>query len=137
MFSESPFSFLPPYRLNLGCAMRVAPTLSLLLLGLFVMNSQAVGTVKDPYKKHIPILKDDRSQTPSGEYSFAFETGNGISREEAGTQVDGQVANGRWRYTSPEGVPVEIIFLADHGGFQPTGAVIPVPPPLLYHRSGN
>ncbi|XP_064092929.1 endocuticle structural glycoprotein SgAbd-8-like [Macrobrachium nipponense] len=117
--------------------MRVAPTLSLLFLGLFIMNSHVVGAVKDPYKKIIPILKDDRSQTPFGEYSFAFETGNGISREEVGSQAGGQVANGRWSYTSPEGVPVVITFLADQGGFQPTGAVIPVPPPLLYHRSGH
>ena len=38
------------------------------------------------------------------------------------------------RYTSPDGVPVDITFVADHGGFQPTGAVLPVAPQLPYYR---
>lgn len=36
------------------------------------------------------------------------------------------------RYISPEGVPVDITFVADHGGFQPSGSVLPVAPPLPY-----
>lgn len=105
---------------------------------LVVIGMMALVTASDdPYAKHIPILKDDRTQSAYGEYSFEYETGNGISRQEAGTQNDGQVVQGGWRYTSPEGVPVEIVFVADHGGFQPQGSVIPVAPPLPYQRSGN
>lgn len=45
----------------------------------------------------IPILKDDRSQNSAGEYSFAFETGNGIVRSESGQQADGQESSGAFR----------------------------------------
>ena len=45
----------------------------------------------------IPILKDDRTQNAYGEYSFDFETGNGIARGEQGHQEDGQENSGSWR----------------------------------------
>ena len=45
----------------------------------------------------IPILKDDRSQNAAGEYTFDFETGNGIVRSEAGRQADGQESSGAFR----------------------------------------
>lgn len=41
------------------------------------------------------------------------------------------------RYISPEGLPVDITFVADHGGFRPSGAVLPVAPPLPYRRTQN
>ncbi|XP_063600674.1 cuticle protein CP14.6-like [Penaeus indicus] len=94
-----------------------------------------LAAADDPYGAPIPILKDDRTQDAYGGYSFDFESGNGIVRQESGKESDGQAKEGGWRYTSPEGVPVEIVFVADQGGFQPQGAVIPVAPPLPYQRS--
>ncbi|KAK7069977.1 hypothetical protein SK128_023394, partial [Halocaridina rubra] len=89
-----------------------------------------------PYKAPIiPILKDDRTQDAYGGYSFAYSTGNGIYRNENGRQNYGQNTDGGWSYTSPEGVPVKISFVADQGGYQPVGAVIPVPPELPYSRT--
>ena len=49
------------------------------------------------YNTPVPILKDDRSQNAAGEYSFEFETGNGIVRSEAGRQADGQENSGAFR----------------------------------------
>ncbi|XP_042883367.1 cuticle protein AMP1A-like [Penaeus japonicus] len=97
----------------------------------------SLAAADDPYGAPIPILKDDRTQDAYGGYSFDFESGNGIVRQESGKESDGQAKEGGWRYTSPEGVPVEIVFVADQGGYQPQGAVIPVAPPLPYQRSGN
>lgn len=85
----------------------------------------------------IPILKDDRTSNAYGQYTFEYETGNGISRQESGSQNDGQTLNGGWSYISSDGVPVNIIFVADHGGYQPQGSVLPVAPPLPYTRTGN
>lgn len=51
----------------------------------------------ESYKTPIPILKDDRTQDAYGGYTFDFETGNGISRNEAGRQADGQESSGGWR----------------------------------------
>ena len=53
--------------------------------------------VADSYKTPIPILKDDRTQDAYGGYTFDFETGNGISRSEAGQQNDGQESSGAVR----------------------------------------
>nr|XP_045608539.1 endocuticle structural glycoprotein SgAbd-5-like [Procambarus clarkii] len=83
------------------------------------------------------IVKDDRTQDGYGEYSFQYASSDGTAREEYGTQHDGQTSKGGWRYTSPEGVPVDITFVADHGGYQPQGAVLPVAPALPYKRYGN
>ncbi|KAK8392302.1 hypothetical protein O3P69_017705 [Scylla paramamosain] len=80
------------------------------------------------------LLNDQRSQNAYGEYSFQYETSDGTFRQEEGAQNNGQVSRGRYAFTSPEGQPVEIAFTADHGGFQPSGAVLPVPPQLPYQR---
>ncbi|XP_069974790.1 larval cuticle protein LCP-17-like [Penaeus vannamei] len=93
------------------------PAAGLLLLSVLVSEA-----AESPYSVIIPILKDDRTQDAYDGYSFDFESGNGIVRME---------------YESPEGVPVEISFVADQGGYQPQGAIIPVAPPLPYQRSGN
>lgn len=56
-----------------------------------------MAVVVADYNTPIPILKDDRTQNAYGEYTFDFETGNGISRNEAGQQADGQETSGGWR----------------------------------------
>ncbi|XP_063584751.1 endocuticle structural glycoprotein SgAbd-8-like [Penaeus indicus] len=93
--------------------------------------------VADSYKTPIPILKDDRTQNAYGEYTFDFETGNGIVRNEAGKQADGQESSGGWSYTAPEGVPIKLSFTSGVGGYQPVGDHLPVAPtsvPLPYER---
>ncbi|XP_023167823.1 pupal cuticle protein Edg-78E-like [Drosophila hydei] len=65
---------------------------------------------------------------PDGSYAYALDTSNGISAQEQG--VGGQAASGRYSYTSPEGVPIEITYVADENGYQPQGAILPTPPPI-------
>ncbi|XP_027236377.2 larval cuticle protein LCP-17 [Penaeus vannamei] len=112
-----------------------------LCITLLVAATLAAGDVRYPaapsYAAPIPILKDDRTQSAHGDYSVDFEAANGIARQESGSQSYGQAAQGGWRYTSPEGQQVDIAFVADQGGYQPQGAVIPVPPPLPYTRSDH
>ncbi|KAK3875253.1 hypothetical protein Pcinc_019852 [Petrolisthes cinctipes] len=81
------------------------------------------------------IVQDDRTQNAYGEYSFTYETSDGTYRQESGAQNDGQTSKGGWRYSSPEGRQVEINFVADQGGYQPSGNVLPVAPPLPYQRT--
>ncbi|CAL4139108.1 unnamed protein product [Meganyctiphanes norvegica] len=99
-----------------------------------------------PAYEHIPILQDDRThKTGYGEYTFAFKTGNDITRSESGSQNDGQISDGAWNYISPEGTPIALNFVADHGGYQPVGDhlpvapvhdfVLPVAPELPYERT--
>lgn len=42
------------------------------------------------------------------------------------------VASGNFGYQSPEGVPVQISYVADENGYQPIGNVLPTPPPTPY-----
>ncbi|XP_069170784.1 larval cuticle protein LCP-17-like [Procambarus clarkii] len=112
---------------------RVSSCIVLVVLAVVAATS-TTGYVPKPV---VPILKDDRKQNAYGESAFQYESGDGTSRKEAGTQNDGQVSQGGWRYTSPYGEPVEITFVADHGGYQPHGDTIPVPVPLPYERTGN
>lgn len=66
----------------------------------------------------------------------SFETENGISAQEEGSlkQVApdqaGIAAQGSFQFTSPEGVPVSIQYVADENGYQPQGDAIPTAPPV-------
>ncbi|XP_018571571.1 endocuticle structural glycoprotein SgAbd-2-like [Anoplophora glabripennis] len=90
-----------------------------------------------PVTEPIPILRQEQQVNPDGSYQYSYETGNGISAEEQGflknagqPEVEAQVAQGRFSYTSPEGQAIELSYIADENGFQPQGAHLPTPPPI-------
>ncbi|KAK9737536.1 Insect cuticle protein [Popillia japonica] len=84
----------------------------------------------------IRILRQEQELDPSGSYQWSFESENGINAQEQGSLKQiaqdqaGTAAQGSFQYTSPEGVPVQIQYVADENGFQPVGSVIPTPPPI-------
>lgn len=90
--------------------------------------------------QEIPILRQTQNINDDGSYEFSYETANGISAGETRTvsqqQPNGQVV-GSYRYTSPEGTPIDITYYADENGFQAQGDAIPVAPaiPELILRS--
>ncbi|XP_042892917.1 cuticle protein AM1199-like [Penaeus japonicus] len=92
------------------------------------------GTQSGPV---IPILKDEREgPDASGVYSFEFETGNGIKREEQGAPQgpSGAVAmQGGWSFTFPDGSPAEVSFVADDAGYRVESDLLPTPHPLPAH----
>lgn len=67
---------------------------------------------------------------------FSYETENGISAQEQGSlknvgdKEPAVVASGSYQFTSPEGLPVQITYVADENGFQPQGDVLPTPHPI-------
>ncbi|XP_037784667.1 cuticle protein AM1199-like [Penaeus monodon] len=85
----------------------------------------------------IPILKDEREgPDASGVYSFEFETGNGIKREEQGAPQgpSGAVAmQGGWSFTFPDGSPADVSFVADDAGYRVESDLLPTPHPLPAH----
>ncbi|XP_069974714.1 flexible cuticle protein 12-like [Penaeus vannamei] len=113
----------------------IALSAVVVVVGLLPAGTRAFPLTPYAPRVVIPILKDDRSQDAYGGYSFSYGTGNGIYRDEVGRQNYGQVTQGGWSYTSPEGVPVKITFVADQGGYQPSGNVLPVAPALPYSRT--
>lgn len=61
-------------------------------------------------------------------YQYQYESDNGINIAESG--VGGVVANGQYSFISKEGVPFTVTYVADGGGFQPTGFHLPTSPPV-------
>ncbi|XP_052738610.1 uncharacterized protein LOC112056007 [Bicyclus anynana] len=85
----------------------------------------------------IPIIAQDQIINPDGSYKWNYETGNGISAEEAGyvknlgiPEQEAQTAQGQYKYTAPDGQIIHLQYIADENGFQPQGAHLPTPPPI-------
>ncbi|KAJ8954443.1 hypothetical protein NQ318_011119 [Aromia moschata] len=86
-----------------------------------------------PYR-HYNILRLDNDIYPDNSYRYAYDTENGISAEETGQQTiagnsEATLAQGSYRYTSPEGVPVQVQYVANENGYQPASNVLPTSPP--------
>ncbi|KAF9798809.1 hypothetical protein SFRURICE_020373 [Spodoptera frugiperda] len=87
--------------------------------------------------QEIPIIKQTQEVNFDGSYQYSYETGNGIAAQEQGylknagvKDAEAQVAQGSFTYTSPEGIPISVSYIADENGFQPQGAHLPTPPPI-------
>ncbi|KAI5631625.1 insect cuticle protein domain-containing protein [Phthorimaea operculella] len=84
------------------------------------------------------VLKYGNDVNGDGSYNYFYETNNGIAAQEQGVPrnfggnppVAPAVAQGSFSWTSPEGVPVAISYVADENGYQPQGDAIPTPPPV-------
>ncbi|XP_063920002.1 pupal cuticle protein 20-like [Zophobas morio] len=85
---------------------------------------------------NIPILKYVNDNDGSGNYYYAYETGNGIQAEErgrlknAGSANEAESAEGSFSYTGPDGQRYSVQYVADENGFRPVGAHLPTPPPI-------
>ncbi|XP_050307306.1 larval cuticle protein LCP-17-like [Anthonomus grandis grandis] len=81
------------------------------------------------------VLRADSNISPDGSYQYGYETQNGIAAQVQGQlkQVGaefGNVAQGSFSFTSAEGVPVSVQYVADENGFQPQSDVLPTPHPV-------
>ncbi|XP_069187026.1 cuticle protein AMP1A-like [Procambarus clarkii] len=86
---------------------------------------------RDESKEVVPILKDERVHEDDGRYNVEVETGNGIVISQSGSPEgeSGAIsAAGEFSYTSPEGTPVKLKFVANANGFQPESDLLPVAP---------
>ena len=67
---------------------------------------------------------------------FSYETENGIAAQEEGSirnpgqQDETAVVQGAFSYTSPEGYPIKVTYIADENGFRAEGEHLPTPPPI-------
>ena len=71
--------------------------------------------------------------------TLSFEAENGIKVEESGQvkqitpEAAGITSKGSYSYTAPDGTVVTTSWVADENGFQPSGAHLPVAPPMPDH----
>ncbi|XP_063587521.1 cuticle protein AMP1A-like [Penaeus indicus] len=82
----------------------------------------------------VPILRDERGQEGDGSYNFEIETGNGISALEFGSPSDPEgavVVSGKYSYTAPDGTLIEVAYVANENGFQPSSDILPELPQFV------
>lgn len=80
-----------------------------------------------------PILNQLSDISPDGSYQSSYETGNGISAQESGVlksvgQETAEEVSGSFKYSAPDGTPIQLTYIANENGFQPQGAHLPVAP---------
>lgn len=95
-----------------------------MLSALVCIAAAAPQFVQEP----IPILKSNAEVNQDGSYKYEFETGNGIQAAENGYLKNlgaegAQAAQGYYQYISPEGIPIQVTYVADENGFQPQVSV--------------
>ncbi|NP_001166744.1 cuticular protein RR-1 motif 3 isoform X1 [Bombyx mori] len=79
------------------------------------------------------IVSQDADVFPD-KYQYQYQTSNGISGQEQGALVnegreDASIAvQGSSGYTAPDGTPIQITYIADANGYQPSGAHLPTTP---------
>ncbi|XP_053602429.1 endocuticle structural glycoprotein ABD-5-like [Plodia interpunctella] len=72
----------------------------------------------------VQIVKQDSEVDVNG-YNFEFETSDGTSRQEQGeykndTDQQGLSVKGSYKYVAPDGQHIQVTFVADKNGYQPT-----------------
>ncbi|CAK1553598.1 unnamed protein product [Leptosia nina] len=90
----------------------------------------------NPASATAPITSYSNNRGVDGSYSYSFTTGDGKQAQESGFLKDAyidntgspqgtQVVEGSYAYTSPEGTPIQVNYVADENGFRPSGVHIP------------
>lgn len=74
------------------------------------------------------ITRFDIQADTDGSFSHTAETSDGTVFTEQG--VGSQYAKGYFAWVSPEGVPVQVSYVADENGYQPQSDLLPTPPPI-------
>ncbi|XP_043597105.1 larval cuticle protein LCP-17-like [Bombus pyrosoma] len=106
---------------------------------LVVISVAMLAMASADVAEHQPVIvKQSQDISPDGSYSYSYETDNGIYHSESGAPVvtDARsapvvVTQGVYQYTSPDGTPIKVTYVADHNGFQPQGEHIPAISPLI------
>ena len=73
------------------------------------------------------VVKSLDSDVRSDGFQYNYETSNNIRSQSAGDAYGN--AHGNFGWISPEGEHIDIVYVADENGYQPTGSAIPTPPP--------
>nr|ABZ04122.1 putative cuticle protein CP5 [Leptinotarsa decemlineata] len=104
---------------------------ALFLFAIITNGLAAQLTGKEP----IPIISQDREVNIDGSYRSSYETGNGIFAQEQGVlrnagvkDAETENVQGGFRYTAPDGSPIQVTYTADENGFHAQGDHLPVPP---------
>ncbi|KAF7287144.1 larval cuticle protein LCP-17-like [Rhynchophorus ferrugineus] len=108
--------------------------MKLIVFAALLATSLALGPGGDP--RQAQILKSDFDIQPEGSYQYAYETDNGIAAQEQGNiQPQGpeqaiKSVSGSFQFLTPENEQIQVSYIADENGYQPSGNALPTPPPI-------
>lgn len=95
-------------------------------------------------RNFVPITSYKNDVSHDGSYQFSFTTGDGQQQQQSGylknrgqPNSEAQVVQGSYSYTSPEGKPITVTYIADELGFRAEGNHLPTPPPIPEVRIAN
>jgi hypothetical protein len=74
------------------------------------------------------VVKQELNIEADGSYSHLYELSDQSAHQEAGK--GGVIAEGSFRWVSPEGEQISVTYKADENGYQPQGAHLPQPHPI-------
>ncbi|PSN40116.1 hypothetical protein C0J52_27375 [Blattella germanica] len=105
------------------------------LLIVLVAATMAIPVPQDVRPGVVPVLQRTEVRDEAGQFSLSYLSGDGTTFSEQGAlkpTADGSdlvlVKQGSVRYTSPEGLPISLTYVADELGFRPEGSHLPVAP---------
>ncbi|KAH8355169.1 hypothetical protein KR093_007493, partial [Drosophila rubida] len=98
-----------------------------LMICALVGLAAAFPSGSSPEDAHAEVVSRSEDVRPDG-FDAKLETTNGINDQRSGDE-HGNI-KGSFSFISPEGEHVQISYVADENGFQPSGEVLPTPPPI-------
>lgn len=95
------------------------------LVGLATAGVSRVASSGDDVHAEVSVLKSD---VRADGFESALETSNHISEKRSGDE-HGNI-HGSFEWVSPEGEHIQVSYVADENGYQPSSALLPVAPPI-------
>lgn len=86
-----------------------------------------VALIAFTFAEDVQVLNEVRDVRTDG-FDYSYELSNGIAVKQSGTGVN---IKGNYKYTAPDGTPIEMSYVADENGYQPSGDLIQAIPPLI------
>merc|ERR1712240_327719 len=113
---------------------------SMILFAVFLAVAAAAPAPQEAAPVILIVKQTQNHDTGKQEYSFSYETENGISVSESGKQKQfgdkpedaGTVSQGKYSYPE-DSVTYTVTWVADENGFQAKGDHLPTPPPMPEH----
>lgn len=88
-------------------------------------------------RNQVPITSYNNELSPDGTFAYGYTTGDGqqalaqgYTKNLGNKDLEAQVVQGAYSYTSPDGTPISVKYLADENGFRAEGLHLPTPPPI-------
>ncbi|KAG6440628.1 larval cuticle protein LCP-17 [Manduca sexta] len=101
-----------------------------------VIAAVAVTSAAAADEKSAQVVRSSFDSQPEGSFKYGYETENGIllSAEgvlkNANSEYPAVAIEGGYKYTAPDGTPIEITYVADENGYRPQGNFLPISPPI-------